>query len=274
MHFSIITTSYNTGAYLEEAILSVLGQRENGMNLQYIVVDAGSTDATPEILNRYRNEISRLIIEPDTGPANAINKALQIADGDVIAWLNADDLYFPDTLARVKECLASHSHSSMCFGRCPIIDPEGREIRRGITQFKELFYPLSSRFTYQCLNYLSQPSVFFRKEAVQQAGMLREDMVAAWDYDFILKLWHWGPAVRVSGDKPLAAFRWHPSSISGQNYTVQFQEEYAAAVSDAGKFSPQAFVHYFIRWGIVGMYNLLAHQRKQGQCKGGDHGCA
>ena len=265
MRFTIITPSYNGSAYLESAIQSILQQRSSGADLEFILIDAGSTDGTPAIIERYRSAIDRVIIEPDTGPANAINKGLQIASGDVIAWLNADDLYFPDTLARVKECLASHSHSSMCFGRCPIIDPEGREIRRGITRFKELFYPLSSRFTYQSLNYLSQPSLFFRKEAVQQAGMLREDMVAAWDYDFILKLWHWGPAVRVSGDKPLAAFRWHPSSISGQNYTVQFQEEYAAAVSDAGKFAPQTVIHYVVRWGIVWVYDLLRASRSQKQ---------
>lgn len=261
MRFSIITTSFNTGRYLEEAIRSVLSQRQSGIDVQYIVVDGGSSDATPAILARYRSEISHLIVEPDSGPANALNKGLLLADGDMVAWLNADDLYYSDTLTRVRDCAASHPRAAMCFGRCPIVDQEGREIRAAITRFKELFFPLSSRFTYQCINYLSQPALFFRKEALAQAGLLREDMVAAWDYEFILRLWHWGQAVQVRGREPLAAFRWHPSSISGQHFSTQFREEYEAAVADAGRFSPQSLLHFFVRWGIVGIYQLLTLRR-------------
>ncbi|MBM9538581.1 glycosyltransferase family 2 protein [Desulfobulbus alkaliphilus] len=261
MLFSIITTSYNTGKYLEQAIISVVKQRQSGIDVQYIVVDGCSSDATPEILKRYSSEITHLIVEPDSGPANALNKGLRLAAGDMVAWLNADDFYYPNTLARIRDCATSHPQAAMCFGRCPIVDQGGREIRSPITLFKEMFFPLSSRFTYQCINYLSQPALFFRKEALVQAGPLREDMVAAWDYDFILKLWHWGPAVQVVGNDPLAAFRWHPTSISGQHFAIQFREEYEAAVRDAGLFSPQALLHYFVRWGIVGSYHLLALRR-------------
>ena len=261
MRFSIITTSYNTGAYLEQAIRSVLAQRQSGIDVQYIVVDGGSSDATPDILARYSSEISHLIVEPDSGPANALNKGLRLADGDMVAWLNADDLYYPGTLPRVRDCAVGHPQAAMYFGRCPIVDQQGREIRAVITRFKELFFPLSSRFTYQCINYLSQPALFFRQEALAQAGLLREDMVAAWDYEFILRLWHWGPAVQVVGNEPLAVFRWHPASISGSHFATQFREEYEATIADAGRFSPQALLHFFVRWGIVGVYHLLALKR-------------
>lgn len=261
MRFTIITASYNTAPYLEQAILSVLAQRQSGIDVQYIVVDGGSSDATPDILARYSSEISHLIVEPDSGPANALNKGLRLAEGDMVAWLNADDLYYPDTLARVRDCAAGYPRAAMYFGRCPIVDQQGQEIRSLITRIKELFFPLSSRFIYQCINYLSQPALFFRQEALAQAGPLREDMVAAWDYEFILRLWHWGPAVRVAGNEPLAAFRWHPASISGSHFATQFREGYEAAVADAGRFSPQALLHFFVRWGIVGIYYLLALKR-------------
>ncbi|MCI5208514.1 MAG: glycosyltransferase [Candidatus Electrothrix sp. ATG2] len=264
MRFSIITPSYNSAPYLEQTIQSVLCQQEgqDDITLEYIVVDGGSTDGSQEILRQYAQEITHTVIEPDTGPANALNKGLRLATGDVLAWLNADDLYYPGTLDRVRRALDCRPDAAFCFGGCPIIDKQGEEIRSGITRFKEFFYPFSSRFTYQCINYLSQPALFFRRQAVERAGLLPEDMVAAWDYDFILRLWHYGDAVQVAGS-PLSAFRWHEGSISGQNFQVQFQEEYLAARADAGPLSPQTLAHFCVRRGIVGAYLLMAGVRKK-----------
>ncbi len=259
MRFSVITPNYNGALYLEKTILSILEQKKD-VDLEYIVVDGGSTDGSLDIIDRYRDEIIHCVVEKDTGPANAINKGLQLATGHVVTWLNSDDLYFPNALSRVQKAFESKEAAAMCFGGCSITNEQGLEIRSSITSFKELFFPFSCRFIYQCINYFSQPSLFFRRSAVEQAGLLREDMVAAWDYEFILRLWHSGNAVRVKGD-PLAAFRWHESSISGQNFKVQFQEEYLAAKADAGMFSPQTLIHFFVRWGIVGVYSLMSRQR-------------
>ena len=265
MLFSIITPSYNSAPYLEQSIQSVLEQQEEqDISLEYIVIDGGSTDGSQEILQRYAQDITHTVIEPDTGPANAINKGLQLATGDVLAWLNADDIYYPRALERVRQALERRPDAAFCFGSCPIIDEKGQEIRTGITRFKELFYPVSSRFTYQCINYLSQPALFFRHQAVEQVGLLPEDMVAAWDYEFILRLWHYGDAVQVAGP-PLSAFRWHEGSISGQNFQVQFQEEYLAAKADAGGLSLQTLLHFFVRWGIVGAYSVMTQLRKKQQ---------
>jgi glycosyltransferase involved in cell wall biosynthesis len=263
MRFSVITPNFNGARYLEQTIQSILAQK-NGINveLEFIVVDGGSTDGSLEIIDRYRNEISHCLVEADTGPANAINKGLRLASGEVIAWLNADDLYFPQTLSRVAAAFAEAPGAAMCFGGCAITDEQGREIRSAISRFKELFFPFSSRFVFQCINYLSQPALFFHKSAVEQAGLLREDMVAAWDYEYILRLWHSGNTVRVTGS-PLASFRWHEQSISGQNFQVQFAEEYLAARADAGPISLQTSLHFFVRWGIVGIYSLMAGQRQK-----------
>jgi glycosyltransferase involved in cell wall biosynthesis len=263
MRFSIITPSYNSAPYLEQTIQTVLRQQEGqDISLEYIVVDGGSTDGSQEILQRYAQDITHTVIEPDSGPANAINKGLRLATGDVLAWLNADDLYYPRTLERVRQALVCRPDAAFCFGGCPIIDEQGQEIRSGITRFKESFYPFSSCFTYQCINYLSQPALFFRRQAVEQIGLLPEDMVAAWDYEFILRLWHCGDAVQVAGS-PLSAFRWHEGSISGQNFQVQFQEEYLAAKADASTLSLQTLLHFFVRWGIVGAYSAMAGLRKK-----------
>ncbi len=262
MRFSIITPNYNGERFLEQTLRSVISQADDGVELEYIVVDGNSTDNSHKIIEKYSDRLAKTIIEKDTGPANAINKGLALASGDVLAWLNADDLYYPNTLRRVQQALEGRPEAAICFGACPIIDTQGQEIRAGITRFKEFFYPLSSRFTYQCINYLSQPALFFRRSAFKEAGPLRENMIAAWDYEFILRLWRSGDAVQVSGG-PLAAFRWHEQSISGQQFAIQFQEEYKAAQDDAGRFSPQTLLHFFVRWGIVGIYSLMASRRRK-----------
>ena len=262
MKFSIITPNKNGGRFLEEAILSVISQRESGVDLEYIVVDGDSTDDSLKIIRRYEKDISQIITKPDRGPVSAINKGLRLASGEIVAWLNADDRYHPGALKRVASVMAAHPGRALCFGACRIIDEEGREIRRGITRFKEAFFPLTSRFTIQCLNYISQPAMFFRRTALEAAGYLREDMIAAWDYDLTLRLWRQGGAVHAPSD-PLADFRWHPDSISARKFAIQFKEEFDAAARDAGRLAPQTWIHSIVRWGIVGIYTLMAVSHKK-----------
>ncbi|MBA4423352.1 MAG: glycosyltransferase [Syntrophus sp. (in: bacteria)] len=264
LKFSIITPNKNSGRFLDETIRSVVSQKESGVDLEYIVIDGGSTDDSLKIIRRYEQDISQIISEPDRGPVSAINKGLRLASGEIVAWLNADDRYHPGALKRVAQLMTTHPGKALCFGACRIIDEEGREIRRGITRFKEAFFPFSSRFTIQCLNYISQPAMFFRCSALDAAGYLREDMVAAWDYDLTLRLWRQGGAVHVPGD-PLADFRWHPGSISARRFTIQFQEEFNAAARDAGNLAPQTWIHRIVRWGIVSAYMLMAASRGKGR---------
>lgn len=226
------------------------------MNVEYIVIDGASTDGSMEVLTAYKDAIDVLISEKDSGPASAINKGFGRATGALVGWLNADDWYYPGALRRVVEAFQRHPQKALGFGRCAIVDEDNMEIRRGITRFKECFFPFSSRFTIQSINYISQPAMFFRQSALQQAGSLREDLMAAWDYDLTLRLWQQGGGFRIPGT-PLAAFRWHPGSISGRHFKRQFKEEFEVAAADAGRWSPQALLHAGVRWGIVGAYTWM-----------------
>lgn len=264
MKFSIITANRNGERFLEESIQSVVSQKADDIELEYIVIDGASTDASLEIIDRYRSQISTFISEPDDGPVNAINKGLKLATGDIVGWLNADDRYHPEVLKRVAEAFKAEPNKALCFGRCNIIDEQGREIRRWITRFKEFFFHLSSRFTIQCLNYISQPTLFFQRWALQAAGLLREDLVAAWDYDFILRLWQHGGAICLVNQGPIADFRWHENSISGTRFILQFKEEVEIAQKDTGKLALQTCIHHGVRWGIVGVYALMAALRYLG----------
>lgn len=261
MKVSIITPSYNSERFVEKTITSVLAQREPGLEIEYIVVDGASRDRSLEIVNRYRDRIDRVISEPDTGPASAINKGLRLATGDLIGWLNADDLYHPGAVKRAVAAMEQHPRAALCFGRCRIVDEEGAEIRRGITLFKEAFFPFSCRFVIQSINYVSQPAVFFRRAALEKAGFLREDLKAAFDYDLHLRLWRHGGACRIPG-APVSDFRWHPASISGSAFRSQFKEEFDVAAGDAGRFSLQTLAHWCVRWGIVGSYALMQKKRE------------
>lgn len=264
--FSIVVPSYNSEKFIEQTLLSIIAQRESGIEVELIVIDGNSTDSSVTILNQYKDEIDILLVESDTGPANAINKGLALAKGDILAWLNADDVYTPGALKRVAESFDTDGKESFCFGRCQIIDEQGGEIRTGITRFKELFFPINCRFTYQCINYISQPATFFSRSAFTHVGPLREDMVAAWDYEFFLRLWAVGKGLLIEGTV-LSSFRWHESSISGQNFAVQFEEELEAAAADAGKYAPQTLLHHCVRWGIVGIYHFMAKLRKLDQLR-------
>jgi len=247
---------------------SVLAQRRAGVDLEYIVVDGGSTDGSRAILERYRTELARLVVEPDRGPASAINKGLALARGEIVGWLNADDLYRPGSLARVAAAFAQRPDRALGFGRCRIVDENGCEIRKGITRFKDVFHPISCRFLIQTLNYISQPAMFFRRSAFERAGPLREDLRAAFDYDLILRLWRQGGGFRIAGP-PLADFRWHPDSISGRGFREQFREEYEAARRDAGRWAPQVWLHAGVRWGIVTIYARMAARRRAKSGSGG-----
>ena len=260
MKVSIVTPNYNGARFLEESLLSVQAQRESGIDVEHIVIDGGSTDGSLAILERHRAMIQHLVSEPDHGPASAINKGLRLATGDLVGWLNADDRYRPGALRRAADWMERHPRKALCFGRCPIVNEKNEEIRRGITRFKEALFPLSCRFAIQSMNYVSQPAMFFRRGAMDAAGLLREELKYAWDYDFILRLWRQGGGTHVPGPA-LAEFRWHPASLSGQGFVQQFREELQAAADDAGRFSPQVTLHRAVRWGIVTIYGIMARRR-------------
>jgi glycosyltransferase involved in cell wall biosynthesis len=261
MKFSIITPNLNGGRFLADCLHSVASQSEDGVDVEHIILDGGSTDDSLDIIQLQRMPFQRVICEPDGGPAAAINRGLTLARGDVVAWLNSDDRYHPGALARVAKAMDAVPGRGMYFGRCRIINEKGREIRQTITRFKELFFPVASLFVLQCLNFVSQPAIFFRKNILLNTGSLRTDLHAAWDYDLWLRLWEYGNGCYIEGPY-LADYRWHLNSISGKHYVKQFREEFSVAVNSCGSNTPQAWIHYFMYMGIVGIYSLIAARHR------------
>lgn len=256
LKITIITPVLNGGRFLDECLQSVRAQRAAGGAIEHIIVDGGSTDDSLARARMTADTDTRIMTAGDSGPAAAINWGIRAARGEIIGWLNADDRYHPGALARVMDCFAQHPKAGTCFGRCRIVNEAGVEIRRPITRFKELFLRRPSLFTIQCLNYVSQPATFYRREILERLAGLREDLRAAYDYDLLLRAWRAAPVLFMS-DAPLADFCWRPDSISGREYPLQFREDLAAAIRSAGRFSAQALIHRAVRWGIVGVYSVL-----------------
>ena len=171
---TVITPSFNQAAYLEQTISSVLDQ--GYPNLEYIIIDGGSTDGSVEIIRKFEDRIAYWVSEKDRGQAHAINKGIQRATGDIIAYLNSDDYYLEGSLARVAEHFSRHPDVDLIHGRCRIVDERGVKIgeRKGsIARYDEI---LDLWDVWWKERNFVQPEVFWTKRIADKIGNFREDL--------------------------------------------------------------------------------------------------
>jgi glycosyltransferase involved in cell wall biosynthesis len=253
MKISIVTPSFNQGKYIEDTIQSVLAQKGD-FELEYIVMDGGSTDGTIEILRKYEGRI-RWFSEKDKGQSDAVNKGFKLATGEIIGWINSDDLYELGAFQKVAHFFKNSPYKKWIYGRCRIIDENGKEIRRLITLYKNV---LSWRYNYGVLlteNYISQMTVFFRKEIFDTVGYLDLNERMVMDYDYWLRIGKHYPAGVIRDY--LADFRWHSKSKSGMDYRQQFFDEYNAAEKHAGGRRLALWLHKMNMWKIILSYDVM-----------------
>lgn len=186
-------------------------------------MDGGSTDKTLDILKKYEKHL-KWFSGRDKGQADAINKGLKLMKGDIVAYLNADDLYLSNTLHKVNDYFQKNQTISWVTGKCKIIDIDDREIRKWLTWWKNLWlyvrWPhLASLFI---LNFISQPATFWRKEVLKTVGYFNTSLRYTMDYDYWLRL---SNVYKLgSTDNYLAGFRVHGESKGGKGYVRQFTE--------------------------------------------------
>lgn len=177
---SIVTPSYNQGKYLEETIQSVLAQDYS--NLEYTIVDGGSTDDSLDIIQKYEHRLAWWVSEPDQGQTDAINKGFARAKGDILAWLNSDDTYLPNAISEATAYLQAHPEAGMVYGDTNFIDPQGKVIGR--FNAKQTSYQRLRRGAV----YIPQQASFFRAIVWRDVGPLDPSFYFAMDYDLWVRI--------------------------------------------------------------------------------------
>ena len=253
MKISIITPTYNQAEFIERTIQSVLSQ--NYPDIEYIIMDGGSTDETIDILKKYSDKIIWKS-EKDNGQSDAINKGLKIATGDIVAYLNSDDTYEPGAFKKVNNFFQNNPDKKWVYGKCKIINKQDKEIRRPITWYKNL---LLRKYSYKKLlteNFISQPATFWKKELLDEIGNFNEQENFCMDYDYWLRIGEKYKAGVIN--KYLANFRYYPDSKSGNVDKQQFQDELRLAKKYANNKYPVAiFFHTLNYHKITLIYKAL-----------------
>lgn len=249
---SIVIPSYNQGQFIEQTLESILQQTYQ--NVQIIVCDGGSTDNTVEVLKKYGDKIEWMS-EKDNGQTDAINKGINRATGQVLAYLNSDDYYLPGAIEAVVTAFAENENALWLTGDYVIVDEKGHARDALIVNYKlwqrkiMKAFPLLQRVILGINNPIIQPSTFWRRELFESIGPFREDLRYTMDYDY------WLSALKMQSplilEKKLSAFRIHGASKGGSQYEKQMSEQLQVAktqgVSSFVRFL-QSFHNALIIW--------------------------
>lgn len=190
LKISIVTPSYNQGNFLEKTIQSVLHQ--NYPNLEYVVIDGGSKDNSPQIIKKYQSVLSYCISEPDQGQSHAIQKGFQQCSrkaDDIMAYLNSDDLLLPGSLNFVAAYFKKNPHVDMIYGHRILINHSGEEIGRWFT-------PRHNNYNLSVLDYVPQETMFWRRRLYHKIGGIDPSLHFAMDWDFLLRAQESGAVIK------------------------------------------------------------------------------
>ena len=202
MKLSIVTPSFNQGKFLEQTILSVLNQ--NYEPLEYIIIDGGSTDESVEIIRRYEDRLAYWVSERDRGQVHAINKGLERVTGDVVAYLNSDDLYLPGAFAAVSEHFDNNPECEWLCGETIMFGDRGHR-----TELLRTEVPKSAAHCLSWAYLAPQPGMFWKRELVQ--GGFDEKWNYVFDHELYVRLLLAGHRCELL-PVPVAAYRLHGTS--------------------------------------------------------------
>ncbi len=203
LKISVVTPNFNGARFLEETICSVLQQ--DYPNLEYIICDGGSTDESVSIIRRHEDRLAHWVSEADAGQPSAINKGLRMSTGDIVAFLNSDDLYRPGALRAVGDAFQQDGTISWLTGQCEVFEENGTRT------WVESAHPTDSVLDWLVASRAPQPSTFLRSDVIERAGHFREDLQYTFDHEYFVRLTSLGYQPIVHPEV-LAAFRLHSAS--------------------------------------------------------------
>ncbi|WP_016953302.1 glycosyltransferase family 2 protein [Anabaena sp. PCC 7108] len=214
---SIITPSYNQGHFIEQTIRSILLQGYT--NLEYIIIDGGSTDNTVEIIKQYEPWISYWVSEPDNGQTHAINKGITKATGEIIAYLNSDDYYLPGTLFKVAEHFRQFPNTDLLHGICRYVNEEGEKIGEQFANIQTLAEILDLWDVWWKKRQFVQPEVFWTRRITEKVGCFKEDLNYVMDYEYWCRILQENGVVGKINSE-LSCFRFTSNQKSNQSQKV------------------------------------------------------
>jgi len=210
---AIVTPSFNQARYLEVTIQAVLSQ--DYPRIEYIIMDGASQDGSIEMIKKYENRLAYWVSEKDSGQAEAINKGLAHANGDILAWLNSDDFYLTNTISRVVKIFEENPNVIMIYGDMLAVDELGKTIN--VLKYKQL-----SLEDLLCFQIIGQPAVFFRRAAFEKAGGLDTTFHFLLDHHLWIRIAQQGKILHVP--QTLAAARYH-AEAKNRAKAAQFGRE-------------------------------------------------
>jgi glycosyltransferase involved in cell wall biosynthesis len=227
MKISIVTPCFNSVRFIEETILSVLNQSYD--NIEYIIIDGGSTDGTVDIIRQYQDRLAYWVSEPDQGMYDAINKGFEKATGDVFYWINADDTVLPEAFQTIVAAFLSHTEIDWIHGRTLYINEASQVTRKGPLY---LFHSqnIAKGYNGLCEHFVQQHCCFWRAKLWEKHGPIPAHLRYAGDY------WLWTQFAKTSSlislNYPVATFRQHPAQLhkQGKKYRTEVESLYQGSM--------------------------------------------
>lgn len=255
----IVTISFNQARFLTECIESV--KVSDRSRLRYVIVDPGSTDGSRELIGRYKDRFSAILLQPDQGPPDGLNKGFAVCNADIYGYLNSDDRFRPGALDWVLDHFDHHPETDVLLGAISLIDENGRASLRKRTQDR----PFDLRKYAVCACNVFQQGTFFRRAAFQETGGFNLQRKTVWDGELVVDMALAGCRFAYT-NRILGDFRVYPQSISGSNRfaegSMQDWEYLRKKIQAAGippytplqaklvrlahKFNPARHVSYFL----------------------------
>ncbi len=240
---TVITPSYNQGSFIEETILSVLNQTYK--NVEYIIIDGGSKDNTVDIIKKYSDKIDYWVSEKDSGQTNALNKGVKVATGEILCWINSDDVLVPWALQKVADFFSNHPDIAIVNGYTLRIDKYSK------CMYNHFVPEPTTWFSKHGIYYINQPSMFFKRKLIDELGVFEESFHARMDQEFVMRVLAAGNKFGKI-NKVLGTIRIHEDTKTSQNGAMWSE--------DLQKLENKYKSHFKVKPDLVGSISYVIYK--------------